>query len=63
MCTTAAQKYVLCTYNVARANLNKCKDITPGKRAPTVTSLESAADWVAISVMVEKKKIANVMDE
>lgn len=36
--------------------------ITPGKRAPTVTALE-APGWVAVSVMVEKKQIANKMDE
>lgn len=38
-----------------------CK-ITPGKRAPTVTSLD-ADGWVAVSAMVEKKAIATVMDE
>lgn len=57
-----AQRYVLCTYNVARSNLEKVRKITPGKRAPTVNSLEEN-DWVAVSVMVERKNIANVMDE
>jgi ATP phosphoribosyltransferase-like protein len=36
--------------------------LTPGKRAPTVTALEEQ-NWVAVSAMVEKKKIATVMDE
>ncbi|MCJ1474627.1 ATP phosphoribosyltransferase (ATP-PRTase) (ATP-PRT) [Lambiella insularis] len=57
-----AQKYVLCQYNVARTNLETATRITPGKRAPTITALD-APDWVAISSMVEKKHIANVMDE
>jgi len=57
-----AQRYVLCTYNVARSNLENVRKITPGKRAPTVNSLEENG-WVAVSVMVERKNIANVMDE
>ena len=31
-----AQKYVLCSYNVDRKNLEKVSKITPGKRAPTL---------------------------
>ncbi|KAG9229018.1 ATP phosphoribosyltransferase [Amylocarpus encephaloides] len=57
-----AQKYVLCQYNVHRDQLVNAVKITPGKRAPTVNSLEEEG-WVAISSMVEKKKIATVMDE
>lgn len=57
-----AQKYVLCQYNVERAMLPVATQIAPGKRAPTVTSLESEG-WVAVSVMVEKKKLALIMDE
>ncbi|OIW34908.1 HisG-domain-containing protein [Coniochaeta ligniaria NRRL 30616] len=57
-----AQKYVLCQYNIERSKLDRAKTITPGKRAPTVTSLEEEG-WVAVSSMVEKKKIAPVMDE
>ena len=57
-----AQKYVLCTYNVERSLLKKATEITPGRRAPTVTSLEEEG-WVAVSVMEEKSKIATVMDE
>ncbi|KAM7187152.1 ATP phosphoribosyltransferase domain containing protein [Rhypophila sp. PSN 637] len=56
-----AQKYVLCQYNIPRASLPEAKEITPGKRAPTVTTLEEEG-WVAVSVMVEKKKIAPAMD-
>lgn len=56
-----AQHYVLCTYNIPRSKLGAIKEITPGKRAPTINSLEEEG-WVAVSVMVEAKKISNTMD-
>ncbi|PTB70111.1 HisG-domain-containing protein [Trichoderma citrinoviride] len=56
-----AQKYVLCQYNIERSGVAAATKITPGKRAPTITSLDDG--WVAVSSMVEKKKIALVMDE
>ncbi|KAL8686660.1 MAG: hypothetical protein Q9218_006954 [Villophora microphyllina] len=58
----AAQKYVLCQYNIPRHLISTATKITPGKRAPTVTALDNA-DWLAVSSMVEKKTIATVMDE
>lgn len=58
----AAQKYVLCTYNIERSQLVAARAVTPGKRAPTITSLEDDG-WVAVQAMVERKKIATVMDE
>jgi len=57
-----AKKFVLCTYNVPRSKLVDATRITPGKRAPTVTSLEKP-DWAAVSVMVEKKRMADTMDD
>lgn len=60
--TTAAQSYVLCTYNIERPLLEKACKITPGKRAPTVNSLEES-NWVAVQAMVERKNIAVVMDD
>lgn len=57
-----AQRYVLCQYNVERSRLAAATKITPGKRAATVTALD-AEGWVAVSCMVEKKKIALVMDD
>lgn len=57
-----AQKYVLCTYNISRDQLDAARKITPGKRAPTISSLEEEG-WVAVSVMVETKKIGDTMDE
>ncbi|KXG47277.1 Nitrogen regulatory PII-like, alpha/beta [Penicillium griseofulvum] len=57
-----AQKFVLCQYNIPREQLPVASKITPGKRAPTITALEEEG-WVAVSSMVEKKRIATVMDE
>ncbi|CAG8927695.1 unnamed protein product [Penicillium salamii] len=57
-----AQKFVLCQYNIPRAQLPVASKITPGKRAPTITALEEE-NWVAVSSMVEKKRVATVMDE
>ena len=57
-----AQKYVLCHYNIERSGLAKAAKIAPGKRAPTVIPLEEEG-WIAVSVMVEKKKMAPIMDE
>ncbi|KAI0859606.1 hypothetical protein F4860DRAFT_504644 [Xylaria cubensis] len=57
-----AQKYVLCQYNIQRSTLAEASKIAPGKRAPTVTTLDEEG-WVAVSVMVEKKRIAPIMDE
>ncbi|KAK9248614.1 hypothetical protein V1506DRAFT_528376 [Lipomyces tetrasporus] len=57
----AAGKYVLCNYNCPRDKLNVVITITPGHRAPTVSPLEEEG-WVAVSSMVEKKRIAEVMD-
>ena len=58
----AAQRYQMCAYNVPQNLLEKAINIAPGKRAPTVTALDGS-DWKAVSVMVEKVKIADVMDE
>ncbi|KAI8835458.1 hypothetical protein BJ741DRAFT_608040 [Chytriomyces cf. hyalinus JEL632] len=57
-----AQKFVLCTYNVSRAKLVDAVKITPGKKAPTISSLETEG-WVAVSVMIQKNQAADVMDE
>ncbi|RMZ81949.1 hypothetical protein DV737_g2241, partial [Chaetothyriales sp. CBS 132003] len=57
-----AQRYVLCQYNVSRDKLSEATKITPGKRAPTITSLDEPG-WVAVSSMVEKNRIASAMDD
>ncbi|KAL9632284.1 MAG: hypothetical protein Q9164_005417 [Protoblastenia rupestris] len=55
-------KGVIIQYNVPRALLPKATVITPGKRAPTITALDDA-EWVAVSSMVEKVRIADAMDQ
>ncbi|KAI0482973.1 ATP phosphoribosyltransferase [Xylariaceae sp. FL0804] len=57
-----AQRYVLCLYNIERGRLEAASAVAPGKRAPTVTALDEEG-WVAVSVMVETRKIAHVMDQ
>lgn len=63
----AAQKYVLCNYNASRSILPQALTITPGRRSATVSALEKKVDedeeWVAVSAMVEKIKISNIMDD
>lgn len=57
-----AQRFALCQYNIERSRLAEATKITPGKRAATVTTLDEEG-WVAVSSMVEKKRIALVMDD
>ncbi|ORX34403.1 ATP phosphoribosyltransferase [Kockovaella imperatae] len=58
----AAKKFVYASYNIQRAKLDAALSITPGRRAPTVSPLDEEG-WVAVSAMVERKKMAEVMDE
>ena len=58
----AASKYVICEYNILRSKLASATVITPGRRAPTISRLDDE-DWVAVGSMVEKSKIAMIMDE
>mmetsp|Transcript_51649 Transcript_51649/g.70386 ORF Transcript_51649/g.70386 Transcript_51649/m.70386 type:complete len:186 (-) Transcript_51649:469-1026(-) len=57
-----ANRYVMVTYNVHRSSLRSACAITPGKRSPTITSLDEV-NWVSVSSLVEKKKAASVMDD
>lgn len=57
-----SQSWVIVTYNVHRKNLAKVSAITPGKRSPSVQSLEEK-DWVAVQALVPKGAAAAVMDE
>ena len=63
----AAQKYVLCNYNAPRKILPEVLTITPGRRSATISALETKIEgedeWVAVSAMVEKKDIGNIMDK
>ncbi|KAI9481266.1 MAG: ATP phosphoribosyltransferase [Benjaminiella poitrasii] len=58
----AANKYVLCTYNIERTNLAKATTITPGRLGPTVSSLDSHEGWVAVSSMISKKEKGDILD-
>ncbi|PKI83353.1 His1p [Malassezia vespertilionis] len=57
----AASKYVLCQYNIPKSALEEALSITPGRRAATVSTLEES-DWNAVSSMVNRSDVANVMD-
>ncbi|WFD22316.1 ATP phosphoribosyltransferase [Malassezia equina] len=58
----AANKYVLCQYNIEKENLAKGLEITPGRRAATVSPLRES-DWNAVSSMVLRSEVANIMDK
>jgi len=61
----ASTKFVLCTYNIRRASMKEGLEITPGKKAATISPLESppgAEEWVAISSLVDRAAIAEVLD-
>lgn len=58
----AANRYVLCQYNIRRERLQDAIKLTPGRRSATVSPLEDA-DWLAVSAMVLKKDSADVMDK
>lgn len=56
-----ADSYVMVTFNVHRANLDRCKLITPGKKSPSIQPLERS-NWVAVSALVLKKDAPDKMD-
>ena len=58
----AARKYIVCQYNVRRSILSAATAVTPGRRAPTISPLEDS-DWVAVSAMVDRSKMADTMDQ
>lgn len=57
----AASRYVLCQYNIHRDQLGEALKITPGRRAATVSPLKES-DWNAVSSMVSRSEVANIMD-
>ena len=42
-----ANQFVMVTYNIERAKLPQAQAITPGKKSPTVTTLDDP-EWVRI---------------
>ena len=57
-----AQQYTLLEYNVARAKLKEAEALTPGFDSPTISDLEDPK-WVAVKVMVPKKKSIEIIDK
>lgn len=56
-----ATKYVMIVYNVENALLDEAIKITPGKRSPTITSLECGT-VKSVSSLVLKKEVSSKMD-
>jgi ATP phosphoribosyltransferase len=56
-----AIKYVMIMYNVSAELLQDAIAITPGKRSPTVTSLDDS-HYKAVSSLVLKKELSQKMD-
>jgi ATP phosphoribosyltransferase len=56
-----ARQYVLVDYDVARSNLERACEITPGIESPTISPLQKA-DWVAVRAMVPRREVHHVMD-
>lgn len=57
-----ATKYVMIMYNVSTELLQKAILITPGKRSPTVTSLDDG-HFKAVSSLVLEKEVSQKMDD
>lgn len=57
-----ATKYVMVSYNVRNEILKAAIHITPGKKSPTVTSLDDRG-FKAVSCLVKKDEISTKMDE
>lgn len=57
-----ATKYVLVMYNVSNNLLNDAIMVTPGKRSPTITSLDDG-EGKAVSSLVLAKDVNRIMDE
>lgn len=57
-----AQGWAMVTYNVHRDLLQKCEQITPGKKSPSIMPLEDG-DFLSVSALVPKKESALIMDD
>ncbi len=56
-----ATKYVMIVYNVSNELMPKAVAITPGKRSPTVTTLE-CGNVKSVPSLVLKKEVSEKMD-
>jgi len=57
-----AQQYTLLEYNIKKAHLHEAEKIAPGFDSPTISALEDPA-WVAVKVMIPKKKSIEIIDK
>ncbi len=57
-----ATKFVMVMYNVHVDLLEAATKITPGKRSPTITSLDDV-DFKAVSSLVVAKNVNTIMDQ
>jgi ATP phosphoribosyltransferase len=57
-----AKRYSILEYNIKEDFLTQAENITPGFEAPTISKLDEEG-WWAVKVMVEKKKVIEVMDK
>jgi ATP phosphoribosyltransferase len=57
-----AKKHVLVKYNIQKENLERAIQITPGKRAPTISPLIEE-NWLAVEALIPKSKSAAILDE
>jgi len=57
-----ATKYAMVVYNISNDLLHEVVKITPGKRSPTITSLDDGKSK-AVSSLVLKSELADKMDQ
>lgn len=57
-----ARQYVMMDYNCPTATLEAARGITPGMESPTVSPLDEQG-WVAVRVMVPRRRAQAIMDE
>eukprot|EP00667_Euglena_gracilis_P010419 EG_transcript_10604 len=57
-----ATRYAYLVYNCPRAALAEAEKLTPGKRSPTVSTLEDA-NWVSVSVLVKRSEVQTILDQ
>ncbi len=56
-----ADKYSMLEYNIAKSNLKRAEELTPGFQSPTISHLDDG-DWVAVKAMIKKSDVVEIMD-
>mmetsp|Transcript_57660 Transcript_57660/g.103029 ORF Transcript_57660/g.103029 Transcript_57660/m.103029 type:complete len:138 (+) Transcript_57660:319-732(+) len=57
-----ATKFYYMVYNVHKDNIVAAEKVTPGKRSPTVSTLEDPS-WKSVSVLVKRSEVQLIMDK